>query len=197
MAINKTQQIAARNNEYSAEANNPPIGTVTSSFFIAMDDIFATSNVGSGSSAGASGLANAVHLLYYNSVEERPSIGTMTSDYQASATLVHSLLELHILTDSAMPTLRQNMRSNKPIAEMKLTRVGHLGEGADNTEMYSTTFTNNFIESIEEVPDKLILKVRVNTRSDTAASTDFTGAQATTSGSAASGWDYAQNAPMA
>lgn len=197
MALNKVQQVPSRGLEYSGDANNPPIGTVTSSFFIAMDDIFQTSNVGAGASAGAGGLANAVHLLYFNSVEERPSIGTMTSDFQASATLIHSLVELHILTDSAMPTLRQNMRSNKPVASMKITRVGHLGEGADNTEMYSTTFTNNFIESIEEIPDKLIIKVRVNTRSDTAASTDFTGTQATTSGSAASGWDYAQNAPMA
>jgi type VI protein secretion system component Hcp len=197
MAVNKEQSIQAVSQRYKDEAGNPPLGTVTSSFFISMDDIFATSNVGSGSSANAAGLANAVHLLYYTSVEERPSIGTMTSDFQASATLIHSLVELHILTDSAMPTLRQNMRSNKPVAEMKITRVGHLGEGADNTEMYSSTFTNNFIESIEEIPDKLIVKVRVNTRSDTAATTDFTGTQATTSGSAASGWDYTQHAPMA
>jgi hypothetical protein len=63
--------------------------------------------------------------------------------------------------------------------------------------MYSTTFTNCFLEAIEEFPDKLIVKARVTTRSDTAASTDFTNAQATASGSTSSGWDYSQNAPMA
>jgi hypothetical protein len=89
------------------------------------------------------------------------------------------------------------MRNNTPIKKIKITRVGHLGEGKDNTEMYSTTFTNCFLEVIEEFPDKLIVKARINTRSDTAAATKHDAVQGTTSGSTASGWDYAQNAPMA
>lgn len=189
----KTQNTGLQLNQ----ASNPPIGTVTSSFFVSMDEVFQTSNVGAGSSANASNLASSVQLLWYTSVEERPSIGNSTSDFQASATLVHSLLEMHILTDSAMPTLRQNLRNNTPIAQIKITRVGHLGDGQDNVEMYSSTFTNCFLEAIEEFPDKLIVKARVNTRSDTAATTDYTGQQATTSGSTASGWDYTQNAPVA
>ena len=179
------------------QAGNPPIGTVTSSFFVSMDEVFATSNVGLGSSANASALASSVQLLWYTSVEERPSQGNSTSDFNASATLVHTLLEMHIMTDSAMPTIRQNMRQNVPIAQIKITRVGHLGDGQDNVEMYSSTFTNCFIEAVEEFPDKLIVKARVNTRSDTAATTDFTGTQNTPSGSTSSGWDYTQNAPMA
>jgi type VI protein secretion system component Hcp len=196
MSDGKVQKIAPTQTQLP-QAGNPSMGTVTASFFVSMDDIFTTSNVGSGGSANASGLANSVQLLWYTSIEERPSIGNMTSDFPASATLVHSLLEMHVLTDSAMPTLRQNLRNNKPVVQIKITRVGHLGEGADNTEMYSTTFTNCFLEAIEEFPDKLIVKARVTTRSDTAASTDFTNAQATASGSTSSGWDYSQNAPMA
>jgi hypothetical protein len=179
-----------------SQASNPGIGTVTSSFFVQMDEVFQTSNVGSGSSANASNLANTVQLLWFTSVEERPSIGNSASDFQASATLVHSLLEMHILTDSSMPTLRQNLRSNVPVATIKIIRVGHLGDGQDNVEMYSTTFTNCFLEAIEEFPDKLIVKARVNTRSDTAAATDYTGQQGTTSGSTSSGWNYNENAPM-
>lgn len=192
MADLKVQKVS-QSLSHPAERDNPSIGTMTSSFFVSMDQVFATSNVGSGASSNASALANAVQLLWYTSVEERPSIGTMTSDFQASATLVHSLLEMHILTDSGMPTLRQNLRNNTPVAQIQITRVGHLGDGKDNTIMYQTTFTNCFIESIEEIPDKLIVKARVNTRSDTAASTDFTATQATAAGSTSSGWDYAQN----
>lgn len=196
MAGNKAQ-INQTSTHRGSTTDNAPIGTVTSSFFVSMDQIFVTSNVGAGSSANAAGLDSSVQLLWYSSIEERPSIGTMTSDFQASATIVHSLLEMHILTDSAMPTLRQNLRNNTPIATIKITRVGHLGDGMDNTEMYSSTFTNCFVEYIEEFPDKLIVRARVNTRSDTAAATDFTATQSTASGSTASGWDYAQNTAMA
>lgn len=192
MALNKLLENNPQGLQYSADANNPPIGTVTSSFFVAMDDLFATSNVGAGASAGAGDLANAVHLLYFSSVEERPSIGTMTSDFQASATLVHSLLEMHIMTDSAMPTLRQAMRNNKAIEKIIITRVGHLGEGKDNSIMYTTTFGKCFLESIEEMPDKMIIKARVTIRTDKANATDFT---ATAGGNTVSGWDYSQNAP--
>jgi hypothetical protein len=196
MANDKYQKTGATM-QHLSQAGNPPMGTVTSSFFISMDEIFSTSNVGLGESAGAAGLASSVQLLWFTSVEERASIGNSTSDFQASATLIHSLLEMHVLTDSAMPTLRQNMRQNTPVATIKITRVGHLGEGMDNTEIYSTTFTNCFLEAVEEFPDKLVIKARVNTRSDTAAATDYTGTQNTPSGQTASGWDYTQNAPIA
>jgi type VI protein secretion system component Hcp len=188
-APNTTQQIP--------QTGNPPIGTVTSSYFVSMDKVFAVSNVGAGDSKGKKHVEDAVQLLWFTSVEERPSQGNMTTDYQSSATLVHSLLEMHVQTDSAMPTLRQNMRNNTPIKKIKITRVGHLGADKDNTELYSTTFTNCFLEFIEEFPDKLIVKARVNTRSDTAAATKYDATQGTTSGSTASGWDYAQNTAMA
>jgi hypothetical protein len=178
------------------DSNNPPLGTVTSSFFVSMDKIFSTSNVGSGSSKQASKLANAVQLLWYTSIEERPSIGTMTSNFQASATLFHSLLVMHIMTDSAMPTLRQYLRSNQCIKEIHITRVGHLGEDKDNTIMYQTTFKNCFLEYMEEFPDKLVLKARITIRSDTAAVTDFTNNQKTPAGQTASSWDYSQNAKV-
>jgi len=179
------------------QTGNPPLGTVTSSYFVSMDKVFSVSNVGSGDSKGAKNVEDAVQLLWFTSVEERVSQGNMASDFQASATLLHSLLEMHVLTDSGMPTLRQNLRNNTPIKKIKITRVGHLGDGADNTEMYSTTFTNCFIEAIEEFPDKLIVKARVNTRSDTAAATKYDATQGTTSGSTSSGWDYAQNTAKA
>lgn len=195
MSVTKFQQTGPTDYQVP-EAGNPPIGTVTSSFFVAMDELFVKSNVGDGGSKQKSKLEHAVQLLWFTSVEERVSIANMTSDFQASATLAHSLLEMHILTDSAMPTLRQTMRNNDPIKKIKVTRVGHLGKDKDNTELYSTTFTNCFLESIEEFPDKLIIKARVNTRSDTAAATDFKDVQAPASGNTSSGWDYAQNTEM-
>ena len=124
-------------------------------------------------------------------------MGNMASDNQASATLIHSLLELHIQTDSFMPVLRQALRNNDNVARIELTRVGHLGDGKENTALYASGFQNCKIESIEEFPDKLILKVRVSTRSDTAAVTDFTNTQTTPSGQTESGWDYSANEPIA
>jgi len=167
------------------EAGNPPIGSVTSSFLVTMDDLLY---------GNITNYENCVSLLWYTSIEERPSIGAMSSDFQASATLTHSLLEMHIMTDSSMPTLRQALRNNTCIKEIKITRVGHLGEGAENTELYSSTFENCYLEAIEEFPDKLIIKARTKTRSDTAAVTDFDGNQSTASGNTSSGWDYAANA---
>lgn len=192
MSVSKTLQNNPTN-YLNPEANNPPIGTVTSSFFVSMDTIFATSNVGEGGAQGKKYLKGAVQLLWFTSIEERSSIGTMTSNFQASATLSHSLLEMHILTDSAMPTLREYLRGNNHIKEIKITRVGHLGADKDNTVMYQTVFTNCFLEAIEEFPDKLVIKARINTRTDTAAATDFTGTQA---GNTSSGWDYAKNTAM-
>jgi hypothetical protein len=174
-------------------AGNPPIGTVTSSFFVSMDQLFAVSNVGAGPSKGAKNVKDAVQLLWYTSVEERVSQGNMTSDYNASATINHSLVELHILSDSSQPPLRQAMRKGTPIKKMKITRVGHLGDGLDNTELYSTLFEKCFIEAIQEFPDKLVVRVRINTRSDTAAATKFDATETTKSGSTSAGWDYAQN----
>jgi type VI protein secretion system component Hcp len=195
--LNDKTQKASPTTQHISQAANPPIGTVTSSFFVSMDEVFSVSNVGAGESKGKANVEKAVQLLWFTSVEERVSQGNMASDFQASATLSHSLLEMHIQTDSAMPTLRQNLRNNTPIKKIKITRVGNLGEDKDNTEMYSTTFTNCFIETIEEFPDKLIVKARINTRSDTAAATKYDATQGTTSGSTASGWDYAQNTAMA
>jgi hypothetical protein len=177
------------------QAENPPIGTVTSSFFVSMDTIFAVSNVGAGASKNAKNVKDAVQLLWYTSIEERVSQGNMASDYQASATIRHSLVELHILSDSSQPPLRTNLREGIPIKKMKITRVGHLGDGLDNTELYSTLFEKCFIESIQEFPTKLIVKVRVNSRADTAAATKYDATESTKSGSTAAGWDYAQNTP--
>ena len=176
---------------YLPEAANPSIGTVTSSFFVCMEGVFQKANVTTAkTSEGA--LENSVQLLWYTCIEERISIGTMTSDFQASATLVHSLVEMHVMTDSAMPTLRQYLRSNVCIDNIWIIRVGHLGQGGENTELYSSKFSNCFLESIEEFPDKLILKARITQRSDTAAETDFDGTQ---SGNDASSWDYKTNSP--
>ena len=175
---------------YLPEADNPSIGTVTSSFFVSIGDIFKTA-----CSVNITTADDCVQLLWYTCIEERISIGTMTSDFQASATLVHSLLEMHVLTDSAMPLLRQNLRRNDPIDEIRIVRVGHLGSGKLNTELYSSKFSNCFLESIEEFPDKLIIKARITQRSDTAAVTGFEGDQDQPSGSEASSWDYKANSP--
>src|SRR5690606_35658994 len=78
--------------------NNPPIGSVTTSFLVKMDDML-TSTV--------DGCEDFAPLLWFTSTEERVSSGKSAGDFKASATLVHSLLELHIPTDSYMPTLRQ------------------------------------------------------------------------------------------
>lgn len=184
MSDAKTLQTAPTQTQFP-QANNPPIGTVTSSFFVSMDDLFAVTNV-----ENKDIIKNAAGLLWFSSIEQRPSIGTMTSDFQASATLVHSLLEMHILTDSTMPILRQQMRNNQVVEKIKITRVGHLGEGKENTELYSSTFTNCFLESIEEFPDKLIVKARITERADSAITTDFEGKPGPVTASA---WDYVAN----
>jgi len=192
MSISKTLQNTPPHYP-NPEADNPPFGTVTSSFFVSMDKVFGASNVGEGGEQGKKNLPNAVQLLWFTSIEERSSIGTMTSNFQASATLNHSLLEMHIMTDSSMPTLRQYLRSNQPIKEIKITRVGHLGDQKDNQILYQTVFQHCFLEAMEEFPDKLIVKARITTRTDTAHKTNFEGEQ---QGSTASGWDYPKNAPM-
>lgn len=171
------------------QSNNPPGGTVTSSFLVRMDDLL-YGNI-------AQPYPTSVALLWYTSTEERTSIGSMSSDYQASATLIHSLLEMHIMTDSSMPVLRQALRNNTRIENIMITRVGHLGDGYENIEMYSSTFSDCYLEAIEEFPDKLIVKARVTSRDDTAAATDFTGNQSQISGNTCSGWDYSTNAPTA
>jgi hypothetical protein len=71
-----------------------------------------------------------------------------------------------------------------------------MGDKKENMELYSSKFTNCFLESIEEFPDKLILKARVTGRFDAAAVTGFDGT-GTPSGNTAGGWDYALNAPGA
>ena len=53
--------------QHLPQAGNPPIGTVTSSFFVSMDEVFSTSTVGNGSSANAAALASSVQLLWYTS----------------------------------------------------------------------------------------------------------------------------------
>lgn len=174
--------------QHLSQAAVPVIGSVTSSFFVQIDDLL-------GDEAGpVAEVPNAVHLLWYTSIEERPSIGVMTSDFQASSTLIHSLLEMHILTDSKMPSLRDALRTNKPIQTIKITRVGHLGDEL-NAELYSSEFTNCFLESIEDFPDKLIIKARITQRSDVATATGFDGKQETEAGAGAtaSGWNYEEN----
>ena len=186
MASPKTHLVSPTHS-HTPQMDNPPIGTVTSSYYISMDDLL-WSNL-------ATPWDKSAQLLWFTSLEELVSTGNVTSDFQGSGTLVHSLVEAHIQTDSCMPTLRQTLRNHTPIAQVKISRVGHLGEGAVNTEMYSSTFTNCTLEAMEEFPDKIIVKFRATTRSDTAASTDFTATQSTPSGQTSSGWDYTQNAP--
>lgn len=193
MAFDDKTLRTSSTSEHLPQADNPPQGTVTSSFFVSMDTIFAVANVGAGASKNAKNVKDAVQLLWFTSIEERISQGNMASDYQASATIKHSLVELHLLTDSSQPPLRTNLREGIQIKKMKITRVGHLGDGADNTELYSTTFTKCYIEVIQEFPDKLIVKVRVNTRADTAAATKYDATESTKSGSTAAGWDYTTN----
>lgn len=190
MSITK-EQLTTTTQIQIPESNNPPIGTVTSSFFVAIDDVFTKFHVELKHSKHPK---KSVQLLWFTSVEQRHSIGTMTSNFQASATLVHSLLEMHIMTDSAMPTLRQNLRNNTAIKKIVISRVGHVGEDKENTVLYESTFQKCFLESIEEFPDKLVIKARVNMRSDTAAVTGFDGKQYTVAGKTSSGWDYIKNA---
>ncbi|MBX9805411.1 MAG: hypothetical protein K2Y18_06635 [Alphaproteobacteria bacterium] len=183
MSDAKALQTSPTENQFSP-SGNPPIGTVTSSFFVSIDKVFAHTSV------EVETVKESVQLLWFTSIEERPSIGNMTSDFQASATLIHSLLEMHVLTDSAMPILRENMRNNTPIKKIIISRVGHLGKDKHNKLLYSSTFENCFLEAVEEFPDKLIIKARITKRTDKAAATDYTNTQ---KGNTVSGWDYAKN----
>ena len=168
-----------------AETNNPTMGSVTTSFLLRMEDMLSSS---------VDSFEEYAPLLWFNSTEERVSSGKSAGDFKASATLAHSLLELHIPTDSYMPTLRQALRDNTNIPEVKIVRVGHT-DGATNTELYSSTFGDCKLEAIEEFPDKIILHVRIFTRADEAIAVDTTGAEG--EGNTASSWDYSTNASTA
>jgi len=167
------------------DTNNPSMGSVTTSFLLSMDDML---------DGTVDTFESSAPLLWFYSREERVSSGKSAGDFKASATLIHSLLELHIPTDSYMPTLRQALRDNTNIVEVKITRVGHT-DGSSNVELYTSTFGDCKLDGIEEFPDKLILYVRVYTRSDEATAVDTTGAEG--EGNTASSWDYSTNASTA
>ncbi len=162
-------------------ADNPPMGSVTSSFLVSIGDLLSSS---------VDSYETFAPLLWFTSTEERVSSGKSAGDFKASATLAHSLLELHIPTDSYMPTLRQALRDNSNVTEVKIVRLGNT-DGTENTELYSSTFSDCKVEGIEEFPDKLIVRVRVFTRSDEAIAVDTTGAAGESN--TASGWDYSTN----
>jgi len=164
-----------------AETNSPIMGSVTTSFIVSMDKML---------SSKIDGCEDFAPLLWFTSIEQRVSSGKSAGDFKASATLAHSLLELHIPTDSYMPTLRQALRDNKNIKEVYVSRSGNL-DGASNQELYGSKFKDCKIEAIEEFPDKLVLHVRIFARSDQAIAVDTKG----TAGPAnnASGWDYSMN----
>lgn len=163
------------------DTNSPIMGSVTTSFLLSMDDML---------SSKIDGHEKFAPLLWFTSIEERVSSGKSAGDFKASATLAHSLLEVHIPTDSYMPTLRQALRDNTNIKEVYISRVGNLDK-AVNQELYGSKFGDCKIEAIEESPDKLVLRIRIFTRSDQAIVVDTTG----TAGAAntASGWDYSTN----
>ena len=161
--------------------DNPVMGSLTTSFLVSMDKML---------SSKIDGHEGFAPLLWFTSIEERVSSGKSAGDFKASATLAHSLLELHIPTDSYMPTLRQALRDNTNIKEVYVSRVGNL-DGSANEELYGSKFKDCKIEAIEEFPDKLVLRIRIFTRSDQAIAVDTKG----TAGPAntASGWDYSLN----
>lgn len=167
------------------DSNNPSVGSVTSSFLVKLGDML---------SSTVDGYDDYAPLLWFNSTEERVSSGKSAGDFKPSATLVHSLIELHVPTDSYMPTLRQSLRDNSNIPEMKIVRLGHT-DGSSNTELYSSTFGDCKLEAIEEFPDKLVLHVRIFTREDESMAIDTTGAAG--EGNTASSWDYSTNASTA
>ena len=184
MGINKANLVKGTT-QTQEDTNNPSMGSVTTSFLLQLDDMLSSSIDGYECSAP---------LLWFTSREERVSSGKSAGDFKASATLAHSLLELHIPTDSYMPTLRQAMRDNTNIVEVTIRRVGHT-DGSTNTELYSSTFGDCKIDCIEEFPDKIILLVRIFTRSDEAIAVDTTGAGG--EGNTASSWDYSTNSSTA
>lgn len=161
--------------------NSPPMGSVTTSFLVSMDKML---------SGTVENFDKCAPLLWFRSMEERVSSGKSAGDFKASATLAHSLLELHIPTDSYMPTLRQALRDDKNIVEVKILRLGHL-DGATNKEIYSSTFGDCKIEAIEEFPDKLVVYVRIFKRADKAIVVDTKGGAG--AANTASGWDYSTN----
>lgn len=184
MGINKANLVKGTT-QIGEDTNNPTMGSVTTSFLLSMDDMLSSS---------VDSYETYAPLLWFSSREERVSSGKSAGDFKASATLAHSLLELHIPTDSYMPTLRQALRDNTNIVEVKIVRVGHT-DGSTNTELYSSTFGDCKLDGIEEFPDKLILHVRIFTRADEAIAVDTTGSGG--EANTASSWDYSTNASTA
>lgn len=160
---------------------SPPVGSVTTSFLVSMDSLL---------SGTVDGFDKCAPLLWFRSMEERVSSGKSAGDFKASATLAHSLVELHVPTDSYMPTLRQTLRDNANIKEIKIIRLGHLN-GETNKELYSSTFGDCKIEAIEEFPDKLVVHFRIFTRADKAIAVDTKSAAG--AANTASAWDYSTN----
>ncbi len=67
-------------------------------------------------------------------------------------------------------------------------RTMNLGMGAENTDAFTTTFTDCKIDRIEEFPDRIIVSLRVKTRKDMARKL---GQNSKMLGQSVSDWDYA------
>lgn len=159
-----------------------PSGTASPEFMIKMDKVL------SSTIKDNEGFAE---LLWYHSVEERMTAGHASNDLRGTSTVVHSLLVVHLLTDAWVPVLRQKMRSGDNIEEITINRMANIAKGAENTKTYTITYTDSKIDRIEEFPDRVILSIRVKTRTDQAWEIHQDG---TKKGNKSADWDYSKAA---
>jgi hypothetical protein len=156
-----------------------PSGTATPEFVVKMDKIL---------SSLIQYAEEYAELLWFHSVEERITAGHSGGDLRGTSTVVHSLVVLHLLAGNWTPVLRQKMRSGDNIKETIIMRTMNLGMGAENTDAFTTTFTDCKIDRIEEFPDRIIVSLRVKTRKDMARKL---GQNSKMLGQSVSDWDYA------
>jgi hypothetical protein len=64
----------------------------------------------------------------------------------------------------------------------------NLGQGNENMDAFTTTFTDSKIDRIEEFPDRIIVSLRVKTRKDMARKL---GQNSMMLGQSVSDWNYA------
>jgi hypothetical protein len=156
-----------------------PSGTATPEFVVKMDKIL---------SSLVQHAEEYAELLWFHSVEERVTAGHSGGDLKGTSTVAHSLVVLHLLAGNWTPVLRQKMRSGDNIKETIIVRTMNLGQGNENMDAFTTTFTDSKIDRIEEFPDRIIVSLRVKTRKDMARKL---GQNSMMLGQSVSDWNYA------
>lgn len=155
-----------------------PSGTATPEFMIEMDQLL---------SSNITGYEQATELLWHHSIERRITAGHSGGDLKGTATVEHSMLSITLLADYWLPCLRESLRNGDNIANIVIHRLANIGSGSELTDVYTTTYTDSKIDTIEEYPDRVNVLIRIKSREDDSVQVGQDNSQ---EGNNSSTWDY-------